>query len=168
MIHPHLLYCLPVFSFASKKNLSLIRNKQKQCIRIIHKAKFNAHTEPLFFKSQILPLDDLVLQQKLIFMHSLMYNYTPVTYQDFFLNREASWNYFNLRNSNDFFVARAHSNLVQKMPLIDFPQSWNDLDQSFKDISSKIGFKKQLKLYLLDKYTNFRCSNLVCYSCINV
>ena len=167
LIHPHLIYCLPVFSFTSQKNINLIRNKQKRCIRIIQKAKFNAHTEPLFFKAQILPLDDLILQQKLIFMHSLVYNHTPVIYQDFFPNREVNW-HFNLRNSNDFFVARAYSTLVHKMSLVNFPQTWNDLDQSIKDISSKIAFKKQLKLYLLDKYSNFRCSNLTCYSCINV
>ena len=81
---------LPAFSFTSKKSLNLIRNKQKQCIKITHKAKYNAHTEPLFYKAQILPLDDLILQQKITFMHSLMYKYAPVSYQDFYPNREAN------------------------------------------------------------------------------
>jgi len=33
-IQPHILYCLPAFSFLSAKNRKLIFNKQKQCIRI--------------------------------------------------------------------------------------------------------------------------------------
>ena len=168
LIHPHILYCLTVYSFTSQKNLSLIRNKQKQCVRIINKCKYNAHTEPLFFKSQILPLDDLILQQKLILMHSCAHNYSPVNFPDFSLNRETNTHRFNLRNYNDFYVPRTSSSFIQKMPLVDFPSSWNALDQSFKDISSKGAFKKQIKLSLLDKYATFRCSNLVCFSCINI
>ena len=168
LIHPHLLYCLTVFSFTSKKNLKLLRNKQKQCIRLIHKAKHNAHTEPLFYKSQILPLDDLITQQKLLLMHSLFHNYSKVSFPDFFLNSEVNVHRFSLRNENDFHVPRTNSSFIQKMPLIDFPNTWNELDQSLKEISSRGLFKKQLKLFLLDKYANFRCNNLLCYSCLQV
>ena len=49
LIHPHFLYCLPIFSCNSQKNLKLLALLQKRCIPIISKAKFNAHTEKLFF-----------------------------------------------------------------------------------------------------------------------
>ena len=90
LIHPHIPYSIVCQLLVSQKNLNLIRNKQKQCIWIIHKAKYNAPTGPLFLKAQILPLDDLILQQKITFMHSLMYKYAPVSYQDFYPNREAN------------------------------------------------------------------------------
>ena len=83
IIHPHLLYCLPIYSFTSKKNISTLFKKQKQAIRVINKAKYNSHTEPLFHKCDILPLNDLIIQQKLVFMHPLAHNYSLVSFRNF-------------------------------------------------------------------------------------
>ena len=80
LIHPHILYCLPAYSFTSAKNQKVILNKQKQCVRLITKSKYNSHSEPLFFKTKILPLEDLIIQQKLLLMHSLAHNYSVVKY----------------------------------------------------------------------------------------
>ena len=57
---------------------------------------------------------------------------------------------------------------VTKMPLFDFPSSWNRLDESTKTIKSKTSFKKQLKLLCMDGYANFRCRKNLCYSCLNI
>ena len=76
MIHPHLLYCLPIYSNTSPKNIDKIFKKQKQCIRIINNAKFNAHTEPLFYNSSILPFNELIIEQKLVLLHPIMHNYS--------------------------------------------------------------------------------------------
>ena len=56
--------------------------KQKRCIHIICKASYNAHTEPLFHLLKILPLADLILQQKLNFMHSIEYCSAPSSFID--------------------------------------------------------------------------------------
>ena len=167
MVHPHIVYCLPAYSFTSAKNRSLIFKKQKQCIRLITKSNYNAHTEPLFYKTQILPFEDLVFHQKLQFMHSLFYNYSAAQFPNFILNNTIQQHRFSFRNDLDFFVPRAYVSCVQKMPLIDFPKTWNSIDQSLKDISSKQTFKINSKLELLDKYCNFRCSRAFCISCFN-
>ena len=168
LVHPHILYCLPAYSFTSLKNRKLLANKQKQCIRIIMKSKYNAHSEPLFYKSQILPLEDLIFQQKLLLMHSLVNGYSAVSFPQFISNQIANVHRYTFRNDNDFHVPRTTQSLVQKMPLIDFPSSWNSLDPSLKDISSKYSFKKTLKQELLDKYSNFRCTRSICISCIDI
>ena len=112
-------------------------NKQKQCVRIIRKAKYNSHSEPLFYKSEILPLDDLIFQQKLMFMHSIAHQYSPVCFPQFVFNLTANEHRYTFRNNRDFFVHRTHLTMVQKMPFIDFPSTWNSIDQSLKEISSK-------------------------------
>ena len=146
----------------------MLANKQKQCLRIIMKSKYNAHSEPLFYKSQILPLEDLILQQKLLLMHSLVHGYSAVSFPQFISNQTANVHRYTFRDDNDFHVPRTTQSLVQKMPLIDFPSSWNSLDPSLKEISSKYGFKKILKQELLDKYSNFRCNRSICISCIDI
>ena len=168
MIHPHLLYCLPVYSFCSAKNISLLFKKQKQCIRIINKAKYNAHTEPLFYENNILPLHDLINHQIMLFMHSLVYKYSPVDFDSFIPNALVSNHRQGLRNDNDFHIPRSNITIVTKMPLINFPHIWNDLESSIKDISSRSLFKTNTKLELLNKYSNYRCQRTLCYSCMNI
>ena len=168
LIHPHILYCLPAYGFMSAKNRKMIFNKQKQCIRMINKSRYNSHTEPLFFASKILPLEDLICQQKLIFMHSIKHGHSAVNFPHFVSNMSVNDHLYSLRNDDDFFVTRTNLSFIQKMPLIDFPTSWNSIDQSLKEITSKNLFKKNIKLELLDKYSEFRCSRSICLSCMNI
>ena len=168
LVHPHILYCLPVYSFTSLANRKKIITKQKQCIRIIHNTKYNAHTEPLFVKSQILPFNDLVTQQKLTFMHAIFYGYSTVHFPDFQILSAMPNVHYQLRNADDFFVCRTNSTFIKNMPLIDFPNTWNNLDNGYKEIRSKLLFKKTIKSDLLDKYCNFRCNKIFCVSCMPI
>ena len=168
LIHPHFVYCLPVYSFTNARNRKRLSIKQKQCIRIICKSKYNAHSEPLFYKLKILPFEDLIVQHKLIFMQSLAHNHSVVKFPHFIRNSEANLHRFDFRNESDFFVDRTNYQSVKKMPYIDFPSTWNSIDSSLKEISSKPLFKKTIKLELLDKISNFQCNKTLCISCMNI
>ena len=168
MIHPHLLYCLPIYCCTSIKNIEMLYKKQKQCLRTICNAKFNAHSEPLFFTSDILPFKDLIWQQKLLLLHPIAHAHSALELS-YFRKQSSVWGHeYPLRNNNDFHVPRSMNYKVSKMPLIDFPSTWNRLDNSIKSINSKTIFKKQLKLLCMDKYANFRCQKTLCYSCLNI
>ena len=69
LIHPHLLYCISIYSCTNTSNLKQLTILQKKAIRIINKSPPFAHTQPLFLESKILPFDLLVKQSKLLFMH---------------------------------------------------------------------------------------------------
>ena len=166
MVHPHFLYCLPIYSFTGANNINLLSKKQKQCIRVINKAKFNAHTEPLFYISDILPFNDLIVQQKLLLMHPVIYGYSSVKFHSFRKNTEVQEHIYPLRNNNDFFIPRSMSAKVTKMPLIDFPSTWNAADDTLKSTIIKKLFKKNFKLQCMDNYSNFRCNRAICISCI--
>ena len=102
MIHPHLLYGLTTYSATSLSNLSRLYKKQKQCLRIISGAKYNAHTEPLFHSNNILPFHDLITSQKLLFMHSIAHNYASTSFNEFPRNVDIYGHDYPLRNSMDF------------------------------------------------------------------
>ena len=55
LVHPHFLYCLPLISCTSLKNINSLSLIQRKCIRTIAKARYNAHSEPIFYESKILP-----------------------------------------------------------------------------------------------------------------
>jgi hypothetical protein len=60
LVHPHLLYCLPIYGCTSAKNLTKIEKMQKRAIRVITKSSFTAHTAPLLKKLKILPFKKLI------------------------------------------------------------------------------------------------------------
>ena len=93
---------------------------------------------------------------------------TSIQFPHFLTNREASDHRFTFRDTHNFSIPRTSLSMVQKMPLIDFPLTWNNIDESLREITSKNLFKKTLKLELLDNYANFQCSNTICMSCMNI
>ncbi len=68
MIHPHLSYGVLAWGNAAQKYLNCTTILQKRAIRIIHQATYNAHTEPLFKKANVLKLVDLYEYEAAQFM----------------------------------------------------------------------------------------------------
>ena len=50
--------------------------------------ELSLNTEPLFHSTQIQPFHGLILQQKLMLMHSIDKNYNPVSFGHFFVMGE--------------------------------------------------------------------------------
>ena len=71
LIHPHLLYGLPIYSCTSQKNINKIFLMQKKSIRLITKSNFNSPSSPLFAKLKILPLEHLITFTRGLLMHSI-------------------------------------------------------------------------------------------------
>jgi hypothetical protein len=76
-IQSHLNYCPIILSSNSQQNFNQIKLIQKKAIRIITGSTYTAHTAPLFAQLQILPYELIIKQAKLLFMHSIEYNYAP-------------------------------------------------------------------------------------------
>jgi hypothetical protein len=81
LVHPHLLYCINITSSTSQSNLNRLAKMQKKAIRIISNANATAHTDTLFINHGILPLDKLITQGRLHFMHSVINKYCPESMQ---------------------------------------------------------------------------------------
>ena len=138
LLHPHLLYCINIYSCATQSNLKKITTLQKKAIRIINKAKNNEHTSNLFKNSQILAFDKLMLQSKLHFMHAIVYNYSPKTFSNTFLRNNTNPTY-NLRNRALFALPQFKLEVFKRFPLYTFPNTWNSAgDISFQ---TKLPFK---------------------------
>ena len=168
LIHPYFLYCLPIISSTSQSNINLLYKQQKIAIRLISKSKFNAHTQPLFFSLSILPLPELIIHQRLIFMHSYVFSLLPPSFNGMFsTNRFLNGELYNMRNMDDFFVPGVRTENLKRFPLYTFPTAWNSLSAEFKSINQRIMFKSSLKADLLGRLEYFQCIKLFCKSCFN-
>ena len=63
---------LPFFNYGilawGNKSSGLIKI-QKKCVRLIVSSKYNAHTDPIFKRLELLKISDLLTQQELKFMY---------------------------------------------------------------------------------------------------
>jgi hypothetical protein len=127
LFHPHLLYCLPIYSCTTSKNIKKIKTLQKKVIRSICNANYTAHSEPLFEMLNILPLDKLITYSQGLLTHAIVHKYSPpalhnqwVTNADRNIGRE-------LRNDRDLYVPMAVTEQVKKLPICAFAENWNKL-----------------------------------------
>ena len=149
LVHPHLLYCNNILNCTSAKNLTKISKLQKKAIRIITKSKINSHTAPLFKDLKILPFEKLSQQSKLLFMHSICYNYAPKSFENVFVRNTDRNIDYNLRNNDEFALPMVRIEFFKRFPLYSFPHAWNSLgDLIFQ--SNRVTFKIALKDYLLE------------------
>jgi len=164
LIHPHIMYGITLWGGSNASTLSKTISLQKRAIRLISKAPYNSHTEPLFKQNNILKIKDLYEQQIAIFMHSWEQNKLPVSFNNSFkLNVQVNPT-ITTRQSHLFHIEQSKTLFVRNLPKIKFPEIWN----KFKPVinTSNINIKGQTKKHLISKYkNNISCSNANCKHC---
>lgn len=126
-IHSHLSYCPVILSTLSTANRNRLFKVQKKAIRIMTNSNYNAHTSPLFVQHKILPLDLILKQGKLLFMHSIYYGYAPKSFSNVWKKNEQRTGELNieLRNDNLFTIPAPRIEFFKRMPIYSLPCEWN-------------------------------------------
>jgi len=173
LFHSHLVYANQIWGSTSVKNFNNIYRLQKSAIRIINGAKYNAHTELLFKKSNVLPLPLLRDYFALDFMQQKYQNLLPEKFDNQFpTNRILRQNPDReLRNDYDFATLAPRLNLLNRFPIIFLPVTWNNFHHNFQNNETSIirdrqQFKKSLKKLLMSSLNeNYECNRLFCPAC---
>jgi len=144
LIHSHLSYCPVILGCLNKSNLKKLEKIQKKAIRIITKSPYNAHTQPLFFINKILPLEKIIKQAKLTFMHSVFYGYAPISFEHVWAKNSDRQLSQNLRNENEFRLPNPRIEFFKRLPTYSLPFEWNNAEELiFYD--NKVTFKHALR-----------------------
>ena len=153
LVHPHFLYCSIILSCATQTNIKRLVKLQKKAIRIIAKAKYNEHTKDLFLLHDILPFSQIIKQSKLLFMHSIKYNYAPESFSNMFPINQHRTHEHDLRNNDDFMLPRVNFDFIKRMPIYTLPLEWNSFgDNKFQP--NRFTFKKATFNVLMDELRN--------------
>jgi hypothetical protein len=102
---------------------------QKKALRIISGISYYEHTAPLFLDNVILPLEYIIKYAKLMFMHSVKFNFCPKSFRDVFTRIDPTDNVYDLRYPNEFEVPRARIEHFKRIPLFTLPVEWNDCNE---------------------------------------
>jgi hypothetical protein len=148
LVHSHLLYCPIIINCMSQTNLNSIAKLQKRAIRVMSKSAYNAHTEPIFLQNKILPFDKLILQSKLLFMHSVDYKYAPQSFENTWIKNNTRDMDYDLRNREEYSVPFIRIELFRRNPLCSLPTAWNELCDEIRFQHNRTTFKIALSDYL--------------------
>ena len=162
LILPHINYGLLLWG----KNFRGIFKLQKWAVRAITCSKYNAHTEPIFFKLKLLKIESIHKIALLKFFHRYTNGSLPDYFEHFFGQEFLTHNY-DTRHKNE------------PMPPFLIKESTKDclryyLPNEIKNIPSKLlsdistsklpNFAKNAKTHFLSSY-NFVCSDPLCWPC---
>ena len=164
--HSHLSFCSMFFPMFSQKMLNRINILQKKAIRAVAKSSPKAHTNKLFFRLEILPLNLLIDFNLLQFMHRYINHKVPETFANTWPTIfERNNNMRDLRRSGEFYIKLCHYEKLKRHPLFNLPKKWNELKDPVKFMLDCIGFKSSLKKFLLNHIDISECKDPFCYTC---
>ena len=170
LFHSHLIYAIQIWSCCTNSLLKDLFKLQKAAIRIISGSSYNAHTEPLFKKAEILPLPDLVSFFQIQFMQRFRQNFLPESFSDIWTRnniRVIGTNEIQLRNRDQVHIPYSRLALTDRLPTTCFPHRWEQFpDENIKIIRKITEFDKKLKNYFItDLNSNIICNRLFCPAC---
>jgi hypothetical protein len=170
LFHSHLIYAIQIWSCTSHSNIKKLFVKQKMGLRVINNARYNAHSEPLFKSSTILPLPKLIEYFNLLFMFKYVNFSLPASFASIWIQNEERRDHENfprLRNTSEFYTPANRLVTTDLFPLTNFSKIWNALPPEVSQLQvSYIGFKTLLKNKFLDGLSaNPNCNRLLCPSC---
>ena len=149
MVLPYLHYCAEVWGNNYSSSLQSIIILQKRALRVIHKASYLEHTNPLFIQSKLLKFTDIVSYQTAITMYKAKNHLLPLNVQNLFRNREGG---YNLRGESVFKTLSRRTTLRSFCVSIVGVKLWNSLGDEYKLCPSINRFKSMYKSMIFSSY----------------
>ena len=142
LIHPILLYCLPIFAKTYDSHLNPLFILQKRAIRIISGAEYLDHSDPLFYRNRILKIFDQYKLSLAVYVYQ-----NPQILVDYQRNH-----LYNTRQRTELIAPFERLRTTQQSVIFNAIQIWNDIPEIIKNSVSINSFKFTYKKYLLDRY----------------
>ncbi len=162
LVHPHLLYGLPIWGNTYQVHLSKIIILQKKTIRTITGAKYNDHSEPLFKNLNILKLQDMYKLEIAKYVIKSINNSLPISLNTIFVySRNLHRQQTRQNRYYKLIQPRARLNIITRSILNMGPKIWNEIDPNIymntnkTSIVSISSFVSRFKRHLIENYCNY-------------
>jgi hypothetical protein len=168
LFHSHIVYANQIWSSASMTNLKPIIKLQKNAIRLVCGANINAHSKPLFKRTEVLPLEDLIFYFKSQFMFYYVSEKTPTIFQDTWPRRNRDNRLRRNPEEDDNFTPFYRLVCVEKLPYVSIPQAWRLTPLEAKTSTNIQQFNEKMKNYLINRISDIpECNRVFCPECAN-
>ena len=150
LFHSHLTYGLLLWGPNIKTDLlNKIFLKQKRLIRIVHNAKYNIHTDPLFKESKILKLNEMIECEILKLVYLYTKDQLPMPLMNVFSYNVIT---YSTRQKNVPLKRKCNYDPLSKSFIAKGPKLWDDIPNDIKNCTHVKSFCSRLKKIMLEKY----------------
>ena len=161
LLESHLRYALPLWgptlSLADIKKFETI---QKKALRAVEGAPYNAHTNPIFKKYNVLKFSDLIRTEMQMLMYDATYGNMPPRLTAFLTGTDHTRRE-GLRGGTDLRQPRT----TRDPPLLNALRvTWNIMDGEQRREASRKSLKASLVREAIDGY-NIHCNDNACWDC---
>ena len=164
LIQSHLQYAIGIYGATTTSILNPLIKLQKKALRIISKAKWVTHCEPLWRKIGALKFEDLHILACIKTAYKVINDIAPAGISPILklkCDRPRRQQRFP-----QLWVPFARTNQLQNLPSFQIPMQWNNIPNTLSTASLE-AFAKSYKKHMLVQYECFSCNIPNCYSCIN-
>ena len=165
LILPHIIYGILPWG----RHTKVIHKIQKRAIRIIAASKYNAHTEPLFKKLNLLKACDICKLQELKFYHKLINRQLPKYLECFVYQTNLDLHNHNTRRGHRLHIPRINHAFAQLNIQHSVIQTVNIMPDNVIDkirTHNLKGFSTYDKNYFISTYeTTCEIANCYVYVC---
>ena len=151
LVQSHLDYCNIIWGNALSKYTHPLQIQQNKALRCLSNAKYNAHTESLYKRQNILKIKEI----HQIHIGRLSYNYIhrtlPPPLEKVFQRRQ-DINLRSTRQTLDINLPRLKRERTRRSYIYEAARLWNSYDMTLKSANSLNIFKNSLRRKFLDHY----------------
>ena len=162
LILPHLQYGIMIWGSKSGR----VEKLQKRAIRILCNSKYNAHTDPLFKKLNLLRLSDIYKTRLIRFYYRYVKGKVPQYFHSMFVTN-SEFHSYETRSSNEIRVARSNTSHAKNRIRFTLPETIAKLPECITDkilTHSYYGFCRYVNGFLINAYKS-TCTIRNCYIC---
>lgn len=153
IIMPHLTYCNVAWGNTYRSHINKLIVLQKKAIRLITNSNYRSPSNPLFVQLQMLPLDELVSMNCLIFMYKSQSAQNNSFLKDAFIVNSTVHSY-NTRQRNLIHQPFARTQTASNSFVINCIKEWNKLPQNIRSSPTLPMFKHTCREYLFERLQN--------------
>ena len=161
---PYINYGILSWGSSYETDINRIIKLQKQAIRLISKASYKSHSEPLFKANKLLKFKDLYRFRSYKLMIKWFKKSLPIPIMNMFATN-SQLNRRSHRNIDKFFINNHRLNISRHHILYQGPNYWNTLPNSLTKSKGPINsMVYKFKFNILNSYSSV-CSIQNCHSC---
>ena len=144
-VYPYLNYCLEVWGKSTENVMSKIFKLQKRAVRVISNEAWRAHSEPLFDKLKILPINKIYIYKIGTFMYKYHQGLLPAIFDNVFKRTTQVHNYNTRQVYHVPLITRSKR---QRTAAYQGPIIGNYFAQRINPNCTLNTYKKNLRTYL--------------------
>ena len=152
LVYSRIKYGINVYGQAGSSKIVKIQILQNQLLKVLSEKNYRHPTEKLHKELELLLVDDIAKQELLTFVHKYFSNSLPPVFDNYF--DSFNHQYATRNGPNTIRLKKHNTEMAAASVRVKGAKLWNDLDISYKTITTSKNFRAKIKSDIINSYSN--------------